>query len=421
MAQQTPVYRKAALDRLASPEQLDLLVTVSDGRGWLALLAVFLLILAVAVWSTLGSIPTNVQAQGILMTKGGKVSDAMTTAAGVLRGLEVNTDQMVVKDQILVRIEQTGLQQQLDHAREVVAEKQSDHDRLQGDFDREIGLRRANFHNRQSALAELVAATERRREYLERTLSLMEKSGKKGYTSKQKIEETRTEISRVQQEIATAKNDILKLDADALELSARWQRALSSAENAVSEAQRRVREKEIQLEQVSVVRAPVAGRVTEIKISDGDVVFKGQAVLSIEHAGEGLQVIAFVPTEHGKKLRSGMSARVELSTVKKEEHGTLIGTLASVSEFPVSREGMASLLRNEELVETFSRFGPPYAARINLIPNPAVPSGYRWTSVPGPLTPVSSGTTVRAEVTVREQRPIELVFPLLKKATGVYW
>jgi HlyD family secretion protein len=115
-----------------------------------------------------------------------------------------------------------------------------------------------------------------------------------------------------------------------------------------------------------------------------------------------------------------MSARVELATVKKEEHGTLVGVLASVSEFPMSREGIASILQNDELVNTFAAAGPPYAARIDLESDPRAPSGYRWTSTPGPDTPVTAGTTLRAEISVREQRPIALMVPAMKKAIGVY-
>ena len=60
------IFRQAALDRLASPEQLDHLVPVADARGWLALAVCALLALAVLVWSVAGSVATTLPARGML-------------------------------------------------------------------------------------------------------------------------------------------------------------------------------------------------------------------------------------------------------------------------------------------------------------------------------------------------------------------
>jgi HlyD family secretion protein len=48
------VFRKAALDRLASPEQLDELIPVVDARGWIAALGIGVLTAAVIAWGFLG-------------------------------------------------------------------------------------------------------------------------------------------------------------------------------------------------------------------------------------------------------------------------------------------------------------------------------------------------------------------------------
>ena len=54
------VFRKVALDRLSSPEQLDQLMEVTTPHGWLALAGAGLLLGVAVVWSTTGTLPERV-------------------------------------------------------------------------------------------------------------------------------------------------------------------------------------------------------------------------------------------------------------------------------------------------------------------------------------------------------------------------
>jgi HlyD family secretion protein len=46
-------------------------------------------------------------------------------------------------------------------------------------------------------------------------------------------------------------------------------------------------------------------------------------------------------------------------------------------------------------------------------------SGYRWAVGQGPAIRLTSGTLVRAEITTRKQRPIDMVVPIMKRLTGI--
>jgi HlyD family secretion protein len=78
---------------------------------------------------------------------------------------------------------------------------------------------------------------------------------------------------------------------------------------------------------------------------------------------------------------------------------------------------MAAVVQNEGLVRDFTKKGAPYEARVDLIPADT-PSGFRWTSGQGPDIALTSGTLVAAEITVRRQRPVELVLPFFRKLLG---
>ncbi len=59
------LFRKASLERLASPEQLDKAIVISKPASWLALLGLSLIIIATLVWSFLGSLPSSIPVQGL--------------------------------------------------------------------------------------------------------------------------------------------------------------------------------------------------------------------------------------------------------------------------------------------------------------------------------------------------------------------
>lgn len=84
------IFRQAALDRLASPEQLDHLVPVTDAPGWIALSIGVLLALALLAWSLAGSLPITLAVSGSLAADGHALLREPAGAAGSVRpGMDV--------------------------------------------------------------------------------------------------------------------------------------------------------------------------------------------------------------------------------------------------------------------------------------------------------------------------------------------
>jgi HlyD family secretion protein len=173
------------------------------------------------------------------------------------------------------------------------------------------------------------------------------------------------------------------------------------------------------LDRDSRLASPIDGQVFEIKVSAGGVLTAGTPVVAIESGGTSLQAIVYIPADRGKNVEPGMEVRVEPSTIKREEFGTMIGKVATISEFPVTPEGMAAVLHNDILVKRFSQEGVPYSVVVQLQKDPASFSGYHWSSGDGPPIRLSTGTLARAEVTTRERPPIDLVVPVIKRLSGI--
>lgn len=412
------LFRKAALERMASPEQLDRQVTAADAKTWIALSGIGLGMAFMLLWGIFGSIPTNVPAKGILIPHGGRVLSAMSPAGGVVDRIFVQVGDRVTKGQVVASIRQDESRQRLGHARQVVSEKADDLKGRRGVLEQELTATLATIAQRQAALEQSAAAARERIGYLEQQVRNRQEMLTMGFATAETIQQAQNDLSRARRELADAHAQVSATKAEAMQARLNTDRERRLLEENVANANRRVAELSTEISLSSEVVAPGDGRVNEIKLTEGVVVATGQPVLGIESAGSLLQAVVYIPTEHGKKVRAGMSARIAPSTVKKEEAGTLTGAVAVVTPFPATREGIAAVVQNETLVGEFSKKGAPYEARVDLVVADT-PSGYGWSSGRGPNMDLTSGTTVDVTIAVREQAPISLILPFFRRVIGV--
>lgn len=412
------LFRKAALERMASPEQLDTQVTAADARAWIALGGLVLGLVFLLAWGIFGSIPTNVPAKGILIPQGGRVVSAMSPAAGVVDRITVKVGDHVTKGQVVARIRQDETRQRLGHARQIEAEKAGHLQGRRGVLEQELKATLATIAQRQAALEQSAAAARERITYLDQQLRNRQEMLAMGFATAETIQAAQNDLSRARRELADSQAQISSARAEAMQARLNTDREMRQLEENVANAGRQVAELSTGIGLSSEVLAPADGRVNEIRVTEGVVLATGQPVLGIESAGTVLQAVVFIPTEHGKKVRPGMHARIAPATVKKEEKGTLVGMVATVTPFPATREGMAAVVQNETLVAEFSKKGAPFEARLDLAVA-HTPSGYAWSSGQGPDIDLTSGTTVEASIAVREQAPIALILPFFRRVVGV--
>ncbi|OGB53346.1 MAG: NHLP bacteriocin system secretion protein [Burkholderiales bacterium RIFOXYD12_FULL_59_19] len=417
------LFRQAALERMSSPEQLDRLLTITDTRGWLALLASGGLILYFLAWSVFGALPTHVTGAGILMPRAGVVGDASSQATGTLLRFAVGLNEPVKKGQAVAYIEQPINARRSDDAALAVRDQASALARIDADYQREINVKTRAAEKRKLALRQSIEEDEARLAFLTDTLARQESVQALGFFSKRALSDARADISRVRLNVANSRNELNLLDAELLQTRNLYQLEREKLALALNDARRAAGQLAQALARDSVITAPIDGRVIELKLAPGAILQAGQAVLSIESGhgtANGLEALVYIPTEHGKKLTVGQAVRLAPANVKKEEYGTLLGRVQRVSEFPVTQQGMQSVLPNAALASLFAKDGPPYAVTVDLEPDATLQSGYRWTSAQGAPFPVQSGTTLSAEITVIEQAPISLLIPFLRKTTGIY-
>lgn len=92
------LFRKVALERLSSPDQIDRLARVTSPRAWLALLGLGLMLVTAILWSVTGSIPITQPAQGIFL-RGDGVQLVRASRAAQITRLNVAVGDVIAANQ----------------------------------------------------------------------------------------------------------------------------------------------------------------------------------------------------------------------------------------------------------------------------------------------------------------------------------
>jgi HlyD family secretion protein len=363
------VFRKAAIERVSSPEQLDVLMQVTSPIGWLALATVAVVLALALAWSVFGSIPDLVEARGVLM-RGERLFEVQASMAGTVQRLSVRPGTVLGADEVVavIRRDQAGLE-----------ERRAD----------ELSLARTES---------LLSAKERELATVRQQRATQEELIQHGLSARNTIFEFDRNLNVVQGEINALEHEIEQLKS----------RQVTTAEVTVS----------------------TAGRVVQVLKNAGDRVRENEPLLRMEQTvaaggangfcGGKVHAILYVPTQLAAKVRSGVLARVSPADVKREEYGYIVGRVEWVATYAASSDDMREKLKNDQLVTAFGAGGPVYEARVCLDSDAANDrNGFKWSSGKGPVQPIEPGAPCDASMVVDERRPYTYVIPALRRASGL--
>jgi HlyD family secretion protein len=477
--QQRNLFRSKTLERLSSPEQLDQLMQVIKPKSWLPLAALGTLVGSALVWSIYGSIPVTVEGKGVLVYPR-RVVQVEAEGAGQLMSLMVSVGDVVEAGQVIALVDQTELQKQLQQQRDKLAELESQDEAvgsLQGvsvaQEQQAIEQQRVFLQQRlqelQALTPELQAnsgeSIQEQRSSLQNRLqnaqNLMPVMAQRVDGRKMLFEAgalTRDELFKVEQEYLQNQETIADLQAQLKELDVKESEAerahrenlstmtelraklreLDSREatlaqqtleartnraKEIQEVKREIARMETQLDNNSQIVSQYPGRILELMASPGQVLQPGTQIanLNIERSSDQLVGVTYFPVEEGKKIQPGMAVQITPQTVKRQRFGGILGTVETVSSFPITREGAAAEIGNPEVVEGLTgQQGSLMQVTSELEPDASTMSGYKWSSSAGPGLELSPGTTTTVRVKVDERAPITFVFPILRDTTGIY-
>lgn len=102
------LFSREALDKMRSPEKLDILLHVTNPVGWIGLSAILLLLAGVVLWSFMGSFTVKADGYGLLTDVGG-VRKITVITSGQVNRLYVNKGARIRKNQQIAQIDQVNM------------------------------------------------------------------------------------------------------------------------------------------------------------------------------------------------------------------------------------------------------------------------------------------------------------------------
>ena len=303
------IFSKEALDKMRSPEKLDMTMSITTPIGWMGLISVAVMMLAVVIWSIFGSFTVKADGMGLIMDSSG-LSKVCALSAGNMDEIYVHPGDTVKKGDLIAH------------------------------------------------------------------------------------------VNMVQEEAATR--------------MAQYGPGLSASSR---EAAGRVHEfdsRRYQKEALEYVYSSYDGTVDEVLVQEGSIVTSGMPIVTLRmDGGRGhLKGILYIPVDKGKRVEKGQTIQLAPNGVDVSQSGSLLGTVRSVSQYPITPQSMQKNLGNEQLAQWIvsSQQSAVMEVNFDLVRDPGSESGYLWTSSVGEHKPITAGSFVTGSIIIERRPPIEKVF-----------
>lgn len=408
------LFRADAVRKLRDPQQLDTAIKLTSPSGWIALVAIAVIVATFVVWVFVGSLPFRANGLGVLLVNDSEIFTLPAPITGRIGAIEVAVGDTVKKDQPLLRLEVPETEAQLRAAQSALANIKAQRAQRGVEVDQDIASRKANTAEEIAGQDRKAADLRERLGYLQSRRNDERQELERGFITRDTLETTEETIDSTRQQLRAVDLAIAQARSSQTEFEAGLRRQIAELDQQVLEAENNVKILEAQLGVQHIIASPVDGIVTEVSTQVGQISEIGTRLMTVSSLGEGLQMLAYLPVSKGKRVEKGMTALVTPTTVERDIYGSISGIVLSVSELPASEAELRDRLNNSELVEQMLAAGAPIEIVVDLKTDPTTTSGLDWSSSDGPPVKITPGTTALATINVQEVAPIQLVIPVVQ-------
>lgn len=415
-----PKFREEALAVEGRSEHIDRLIQVVSRKSEIALITVYVFLFILLLYGIFGSIPTRVEGRGLLLVENGTVYNAVAPPGGgrVLQIL-VKVGNPIKKGESIAYLDRPDLKEKIELQKEYVERLKHEQNDLIQISTRELEARHQSIVEQNQILINTVDIEKENLKDIEYLLKFKEENFKKGLVVLQDIETTRRDFYTAKHKTEELQIELEKLKTQEADFKEQWRQRIKDKELMILAEQLKLHDLESELNVSRIVTSPADGLIISLNTSLGKMVASGDSIISIASPGIGLDAMVFMKPHEGQRVAVDMKALVTPTTIEKEEFGSLTGKVLSVTAFPEATEAIIAALHNPELAKQFSESGAPVGIRVRIEKDPKTYSGYKWSSSEGPKVKILPGTMADVRITVREQPPITLIIPALKKLFGV--
>jgi HlyD family secretion protein len=396
------LFRKSALDKLASPERLDVLMQVTSPQGWIALWTIAVVLSIAVGWSLFGSLPERVVGRGLLI-RGESNRSILAAGGGTIQLLSVREGDVVEVGQVVAEVSAATVNEEMTAAQARVDAAEREYNRVASEADRERASLRSSLADIDARLLRLQADLEAQ----ERRLPERKDSLAKQIISQSSFDQFMANLRGLEAQVGAAQEQRRQSNQRLANIGgdiARSQERLESERNNYAIVLAGIGS-------ATTITSNFSGRIVQLPKRQGDTVRPGETVAVVEESGAALQAAVFVPAQQGPRVKVGMPVQVDLSpTVQREVYGVLLGSVSYIGQFAATPAEVLAVMGEAQAQDYLQ--GGVFLVRVALTDDPATPSGFKWSSSEGPDQQISSGVTIVGDVIVDSKRPICRVLPV---------
>lgn len=415
-------FRKAALEKLSTPEKLDQLIKVTSPRAWIALCTLILILGTGITWSFLGSIKTKLNVVGVLL--GGEIHEVVATAKGQLTALKISIGDTVKQGDIIAIIEQPDLFQEIEEVKASLKERQFELQQLSSYGNQGTRLQSELVQQQRNAIELQVKSNIKNLIFFKNQLETEKDLLAKGLITRSQVLNTEQQIESTKNTIENLKSQMVQTSSQELNLGFDLQQKTTINKQRIAETERRLKHLEERYDIQTNIKSSYTGEVLELLIDKGVIVTQGTPLFKLKNKTQiidnKLRGVLYIPSQDGKKIKKGMEALVVPSTVQPQEYGFMKGKVTYVSDFPITQKGMMMTVKNNQLVQGLLSKGALFEVYVEFQKDDTAFSGFKWTSAQGPLIAINEGTSCAGKITVKSEPPATMVVPALKKFFDLY-
>ncbi len=404
-----PLFRKAALDKLASPERLDILMQVTSPQGWIALWTIGGILILALCWSIFYSIPERIDGQGILI-RGGSLREIRASGDGTLTKLGIKVNDNVELNQLIGELAaQMGTEEAVRAAELKLSQARSEYEVASAEDRATIQTTNATIAGQRAQILNIDAQFAA----VEADLASKKDLLAKGLITSARVQTVEQQALALRGQAQGLRGTIGSLQASIASV----QQKIRSRAAAVETNQAELVRAQTKSTAVSQVKTTVAGRVVEVKKSVGDRVSNGEVLAIIEPPSATLEPIVYVSSINGKRIKLNMEAQISPTTIRREEFGFIKGEVQSVGDYAVTPEAVQAVVANSALAKELIGSQSKIEVRVKL-KLAETASGLEWSTSGGPPFKIDSGERLNVSFVVDRKPPIAYVLPFLKSSIG---
>lgn len=407
-------FSKKALDNISQNSDIHSLTKIRATWSYIGLGFIAIITFVVIFWGCLGRITESIKTPGITLLSDG-VTPLTSQSSGTLKYLNIEPGSEVSIGQVVGQIYSPQLISDYTKAETEYRSLYAEVDALVNEYKKNIEFLLSQETRKKELLDSVDKEIDETKERIIETLT-------KSEPNFNKIDQFKLEYFQTLDSVLQTHYAHLDLLLQGIETESNSQRLIWEAKEKLNILEHQLEEKrrikkihEFLFRESYWITAGNTGKISEVFKETGSYIENGELIALIaSNPEDGIYLVAYVPIEQGKKIKSGMRAFFLPSGESSTKNGYVRAVVRKVSEIPVNFESISAELLNQSLAKKIVGNDVMSRVELELIPDLKNPTGYSWTSKSNHSKRLINGVYGEVIINIDYRSPISYILPVIR-------